>query len=115
MRTDHQPFYLRHELRGKAIFEETREEGLSFFKSVSLKNFLYFVERKKPQVSSCVYVKAFKAKMIFHNQVTFFFLLTFPPILAFCSLKDSYLKRQGLFNHKQQRRRATKPQGTLCC
>lgn len=57
-------------------------------------------EESHRKISKQSSVHHFKAKIISHSEVTFFFLLTFPPILVFCSLKDSYLKRQGLFNHK---------------
>lgn len=102
MRTDHQTFYLRHKLRGKAIFEETREEGLPFFDLFHERIFFSMLLREEihRKISKQLRLDHFKAKMISHSQVTFFFLLTFPPILVFCSLKDSYLKRQGLFNHK---------------
>lgn len=108
MRTGHQPLYLRCRLRGKTIFEETREEGLPFL--CFMKDFFVFCwEESHRKINK----HQFKAKMISHTQVTFFFLLTFLLILVFCSSKDSYRKRQGLFNCKHNSERGTtKPHGT---
>lgn len=97
--------HLPVELKGKALCEERREEELPFFIFLEWPFCILLREESHRKISNHSSLHHFKAKIISHSEVTFFFLLRFPPILVFCSVKDSYLKRQGLFNHKHNSNR----------
>lgn len=97
--------HLPVEFGGKALCDERREEELPFLIFHERPFCILLREESHSKISKQSSLHRFKAKIISHSEVTFFFLLTFPPTLVFCSLKDSYLKRQGLFNRKHNSNR----------